>query len=73
MILETLIQQKRFFDVSNKKDIEQVRNFFKTMAWGKDGCPFICEYPYLSVPDMVKDKLLHKALSIPYDRTARTF
>lgn len=73
MILETIIQQKRFFDVGNKKDIELVRNFFKTMAWGREGCPFVCEYPYLSVPDMVKDKLLHKALGISYDRNARVF
>jgi hypothetical protein len=68
MILETLIRQKRFFDEKSKVDIAVARRFFEEHRWGNDGCPFILEYPYITIPDMIKDKLIHKALGIEYDR-----
>ena len=67
MILETLIRPKRYFNVSNRKDINAVKDFFAHHRW-VGGCPFILEYPYMSVPDMLRDKLIHKALGIKYDR-----
>jgi hypothetical protein len=68
MVLETLIRQKRFFSGSNKKDIKLAKHFFQYHSWGVEGCPFILEYPYLTVPDMIKDKLIHKSLGIEFDR-----
>ena len=69
MVLETLIKPKRFFDQHSKKDIEAAKNFFATHSWRHtDGCPFVLEYPYLTVPDMIKDKLIHKTLGIQFDR-----
>ena len=40
------------------------KTFLRTHAWGKDGCPFILEFPYLTIPDMIKDKLIHKLLKV---------
>ena len=68
LILETLIRKKRFFNEHSKKDIEVAKHFFKKHSWGTDGCPFILEYPYLSIPDMIKDKMVHKSLSLEFDR-----
>ena len=67
MILETLVRPKRYFDLSNKKDIAAARGFFANHRW-VGGCPFVLEYPYVSVPDMLRDKLTHRALGIKYDR-----
>jgi len=68
VILETIIRQKHYFNETSKKDLQAVRNFFEKHSWGNDGCPFILEYPYLTIPDMIKDKLIHKALNIKFDR-----
>lgn len=68
MIIETLIRQKRYFNEKSKKDIDIARKFFAEHSWGGGGCPFILEYPYITIPDMIKDKLTHKTLGIPFDR-----
>lgn len=64
MILEKVVKVKRNFNVNNKKDVALYKTFIIQGRWGVDGCPFILEYPYLSVPDMIKDKLIHKYLNI---------
>lgn len=69
MILETIVRKKRYFDATNKADIKSAKEFFTTHSWNHEtGCPFILEYPYLSVPDMIKDKMIHKVLGITFDR-----
>ena len=68
MILETMIRQKRYFNEKSKKDIAVAKTFFANHGWGKSGCPFILEYPYMTVPDMIKDKMIYKSLGIKYDR-----
>lgn len=68
MILETLIRQKRYFNEFSKKDIQVAKQFFENHSWGVNGCPFILEYPYLAVPDMIKDKMIHKSLGLKFDR-----
>lgn len=67
MIMETLIKPKRFFNVKSKKDIAEARYFFEHHSW-KNGCPFILEFPHLTIPDMIKDKMIHKSLGLVYDR-----
>jgi len=62
MILDSIIKPKRYFDVNSKKDIALYKTFLQTGAW--NSCPFILEYPFLSVPDMIKDKLIHKFLKM---------
>jgi hypothetical protein len=68
MILETIITQKRFFNVKSAADVKLAKKFFATHHWGSKPCPFILEYPYLTIPDMIKDKLIHKQLGIHYNR-----
>ena len=65
MILEAFHRQKRVFDVTNKKDIESAKMFFSTLCWRHEfSCPFYLEEPYLTVPDMMRDKLVRKFLKI---------
>jgi len=66
MILESVQIEKRFFDPKSKQDMAAARHFFKEMAWGNP-CPFFLEYPYESVPSMIKDKIVYHALDIPFD------
>lgn len=67
MIIETIKTQKRFFDVNDKKDLSLAKQFFENHKW-ESACPFILEFPYTSVPDMIKDKMIHKIFNIKYDR-----
>ena len=64
MILEKIERTKRDFNVNRKADVELFKQFLIEGRWGANGCPFALEYPYLSVPDMIKDKLVHKYLNI---------
>jgi len=65
MILEQMIQPKRLFNINDQKDIEIYAKFLRTSSWRHiKACPYILEFPYLTVPDMIKDKLIHKFLKI---------
>ena len=64
MILEMANGSKRKFDVNNKKDVELYRTFLMTRRWGGTGCPFVLEFPHLTIPDMIKDKMMHKYMKI---------
>ena len=57
-------KQRRQFNVNNSADCSVFAKFLKNGAWGKDGCPFEIEDPWLSIPDMIKDKLARKYLGI---------
>ena len=52
------------FNLSNKSHVEMYRGFLQTSSWGHSGCPFELEFPYTTIPDMIKDKLIHKFLKI---------
>ena len=64
MILDAFVKTKRHFDVNSKKDIAIFAEFMKKSAWGPDRCPFVLEYPYLSIPDMIKAKIINKMLKL---------
>jgi hypothetical protein len=55
---------KRKFNVNDSNDCKAFEKFLKNSAWGKDGCPFEIEEPWVSIPDMIKDKLARKHLGI---------
>ena len=59
-----MIKQKERieFDIMNPDHIEDVRYFFQNNRW-KNGCQYKLEYPFLTIPDMIKTKLTHYALS----------
>lgn len=59
------LAKKRKFDLNNKRDVEIYKSFLQTNSWKITGsCPFELEYPYNSVPDMIKDKLVRKYLKV---------
>jgi len=62
--LEAYRKQKRYFNIDDKKDVEQYRQFLINNSWGDKGCPFILEFPHLTVPDMIKDRLIKKFLKV---------
>lgn len=53
---------KRHFDVNNKDDRLLAYRFLKTYTWKgltpSNTCPFFCEYPYIEIPAMLKDKIV---------------
>lgn len=51
------------FDLSNKNHIDTYKKFLVNKSW-KGGCPFQLEYPYLTIPDMIKDKLIRHFLKV---------
>lgn len=60
--LSEISHGKRKFNSKSKKDRDLAFTFLKKNSWSgiTDGnlCPFHCEWPYLNVPAMLKDKLL---------------
>jgi len=50
--------------MNDKKDVEIYRQFLTSNSWGDSGCPFILEFPSLTVPDMIKDRLIRKFLKV---------
>lgn len=64
MILDVMKRNKRTFDVNSTEDVKVYRKFVINKSWGSKGCPFTIEYPYLSIPDMIKDKLVKKHLKL---------
>jgi len=62
MIANTLLQHrqqisKRAFDATNKDDLKIYKNYLETRSWGRNGCPFVAEWPWLSIPDMIAHKI----------------
>jgi hypothetical protein len=59
------LNERRKFDMNNKEDVEIYKHFLVHNDWKIVGsCPFELEYPYTSVPDMIKDKLVRKFLKV---------
>jgi hypothetical protein len=57
-------KERRHFNANDKKDVEIYRQFLTSNSWGDSGCPFILEFPSLTVPDMIKDRLIRKFLKV---------
>jgi hypothetical protein len=60
---QLLTNRKRIFNPKNKNDVELLKQFLVKNSWGSP-CPFILEEPYLTIPDMIKDKYIKLALGI---------
>ena len=55
------INQRHLFDPSSKEDLKLVRYFLHNHKWEKN-CPFYLEWPYLDIPNMIKDKIVNYTL-----------
>jgi len=64
MILDLNIKQKRSFNAKSKEDMIIAKKFFTNWSWGGNGCPFVLEQPHLSVPEMMKEKIINGMFKI---------
>ena len=55
--------QKVKFDVKNVKHLEEYKYFVINNSW-KNGCPFELDWPFLTIPDMIKDIVVRHFLKI---------
>ena len=61
----TQVQRQRVrFSPDDKKHVEAYRHFLVKRKWETPGCPFELQWPYLSIPDMIKDKIINHYLKI---------
>ena len=58
------VNQKRVFDPAKKKDREEYKYFLTNKSWKSFVCPFVLEWPYFTVPDMINDKITHHCLGV---------
>ena len=60
---QSLNNPKFLFDPKNDYHITLFKYFLKEKRWGVP-CPFLLEEPYLTIPDMLKDKYIKSQLEI---------
>jgi hypothetical protein len=51
------------FNPKDKAHVELYRKFLENDSW-HGGCIFKLEQPYLSIPDMIKDKMIYSLLKV---------
>jgi len=61
--LSRIYRQRVLFDFNNKEHVTRFRRFMTDNRW-EDGCPFELVWPYLSIPDMIKDQIIKNYLKI---------
>jgi hypothetical protein len=67
MILNKLSQEmfarRTTFNPKSKEHLKQYKYFVEHNSW-ETVCPFWLEWPYLSIPDMIKDKMVKSMLTL---------
>lgn len=69
MIFELAQSQKRLFNANSKRDTMLYKSFLETKGWGTQGCPFILVFPYMTIPDMIQDKIIHNVLGVKNEKS----
>jgi len=59
--LSHTLWEKRYFDPYSKEDVKEYKLFLERNSWHK-GCPFHLEWPYLTITEMIKSKLINAHL-----------
>jgi len=49
---------RRLFDPTEKNDLIEYKYFLDNSKW-RNNCPFELEWPYLTIPEMIRDKLIN--------------
>jgi hypothetical protein len=62
--IEKHTKAKEVFDPGNKVHIKTFRHFMEHGRWPDYVCPFFLEWPYLTIPDMIKDKFARYTLGL---------
>lgn len=68
MILDLMSSRKRLFNPKSKNDIKEYKQFLSSGGWGVGGCPFLLVFPYMTVPHMIQDKMVHNILGVDNDK-----
>jgi hypothetical protein len=63
-VLIQVLRQRTKFDASNKQHVATYKEFIVKRKWENLGCPYELEWPYLGIPDMIKDKIINHYLKI---------
>lgn len=53
---------KRNFDPTSAEDLGIYRDFLLESRW-LNGCPFILEWPFLNIVDMIKHKIVYQHIN----------
>jgi hypothetical protein len=69
MILDLMQARKRLFNAKSKNDLMAYKQFLSTGGWGRGGCPFLLVFPYMTIPHMIQDKIIHNVLGVNYEKT----
>lgn len=56
------VWEKREFNPTDRRDLQAYQYFVINGRW-EDGCPFIVEWPFLNVLDMIKNKIINRHLA----------
>lgn len=62
--LEMISPIKEHFHPLNKNHLKLTQEFFRDSRWGKNGCPFVLEWPYEDIPYMLKTKITEHFLKV---------
>jgi len=62
-VLSKVIRERHLFDPNNKKHLDEFKYFLVNNKW-QGSCPFELTWPYLNVPDMIKDLIVNNYLKI---------
>jgi hypothetical protein len=54
---------KRLFDPTNSRDLQIYQDFLLHNRW-INGCPFVVEWPFLNVIDMIKHKIIEQHIEV---------
>lgn len=60
---------KRKFNPSQKDDLMEYKFFVDNSQW-RNNCPFELEWPYLTIPEMIRDKLINKYLKTMIEKAS---
>jgi hypothetical protein len=60
---QQFLSRKECFNPKNKKHLEYYKSFLKDSSWN-NGCPFFLEWPYATIPDMIKDKIVRNMFNV---------
>lgn len=57
---------KRYFNPDNIEDLVEYHYFINNGTW-KDVCPFMIEWPRVSIPDMISERILQRHMATILD------
>ena len=56
--LSHVVWNKRYFNPYSKEDVKEYKHFLDENSWNT-GCQFYLEWPYLTITEMIRSKLIN--------------